>query len=57
MQKMYLFTARTLTKYLNTPLGEKTSPQAKLHKMTFMEAAVFWSQEICWQIDMEVSER
>lgn len=41
MQKTSLSTARTLMKYLNTPPGEKASPQAKLHKMAFMGAAVF----------------
>jgi len=57
MQEMCLFAARTLMKYLNTPLGEKTSPQAKLHKMTFMEAAVFSSQEILLTNRYEVTER
>lgn len=41
MQKIYLSIARTLMEYLNTPLGEKASPQAKLHNMAFMGAAVF----------------
>lgn len=41
MQKMYLFKAITLMKYLTTPLGEKTSSQAKLCRITLMEAAVF----------------